>query len=304
MIKNPPLVSVIMNCYNGGEYLYEAINSIYNQSYKNWEIVFWDNASTDNSAEIARSYDNRVRYFLAEDTTLLGEARNLALQKASGKYVAFLDCDDLYLSDKLERQVQLMELSSYAMCYGSVITIDKKGLEIRRNTVKNHSGYIFGQLLKHYEINMQSVLVRRSVLIKDRFNFITHLRYCPDYNLFMLISSKYKVGVLPDYLAQYRVLKNSLSSKMIDVASSEIRFTLDEITRKNPEFKKKYSLELMQAYAKAKYYDVIACIFKGDRYSAIIKLKPILLVRYEYPIIFLLLLIQIPLKLILRILNR
>jgi len=304
MIKNPPLVSVIMNCYNGGEFLYEAINSIYNQSYQNWEIVFWDNASTDNSAEITRSYDNRLRYFLAEDTTLLGEARNLALQKASGKYVAFLDCDDLYLSGKLEKQVQLMELSDYAMCYGSVVTIDKKGLEIRRNPVKHHSGYILKQLLEHYEINMQSVLVRRSVLTKDGFSFTTHLQYSPDYNLFMLISSKYKVGVLADYLAQYRILKNSLSSKTIDFASSEAKFTLDEITRKNPELKKKYPLELMKAYAKAEYYDVVASIFKGDRYNAIIKLKPILLVRYEYSIIFLLLLMQIPLKLILRILNR
>ena len=95
-----PLVSVIMNCYNGDRFLRQAIDSVYCQTYDNWEIIFWDNASTDSSAKIARSYDDKIRYFLATKNTPLGEARNLALNKASGKYVAFLDCDDLYFPNK------------------------------------------------------------------------------------------------------------------------------------------------------------------------------------------------------------
>jgi len=177
-------------------------------------------------------------------------------------------------------------------------------LQIRRNPVKNQSGDIFRQLLIHYEINMQSVLIRRSILINDRLNFTTHLKYSPDYNLFMLISSKHKVGVLPDFLAQYRISQNSLSSKMQDIVSSELKFTLDEITKKNPELKKKYPLEFNQAYAKVEYYDAVTFLFKGDRYSAIKKIKTILLIRFEYFIIYLLLQMHMPLKLILRILNR
>ena len=68
-MNNQPLVSVIMNCYNGQKYLKEAIDSIYKQTYKNWEIIFWDNFSKDASAKIAKSYDYRVKYFLPAETT-------------------------------------------------------------------------------------------------------------------------------------------------------------------------------------------------------------------------------------------
>ena len=97
-----PLVSIIINCYNGEKYLREAIDSIYSQTYVNWEIIFWDNCSTDRSAEIAKSFDHRLRYYCTVDTTPLGAARNLAIKKTKGKYIAFLDCDDLYLPEKLE----------------------------------------------------------------------------------------------------------------------------------------------------------------------------------------------------------
>ena len=62
-MNNQPLVTIIMNCYNGEKYLKEAIDSVYNQTYDNWEIIFWDNASTDKSAEIAKSYNSKIRYF-------------------------------------------------------------------------------------------------------------------------------------------------------------------------------------------------------------------------------------------------
>nr|MCH9813328.1 glycosyltransferase [Campylobacterota bacterium] len=79
MHVNQPLVSVVINCYNSDTYLKEAIESVFNQTYQNWEIIFWDNQSTDRSAEIIKSYnDNRIKYFYAPVHTPLGEARNLA----------------------------------------------------------------------------------------------------------------------------------------------------------------------------------------------------------------------------------
>ena len=83
-------VSIIMNCYNGEEYLREAINSVIAQTYENWELIFWDNRSTDNSAQIFQEFkDIRFRYFLAPSHTLLYEARSMAMQKVSGEYIAF-----------------------------------------------------------------------------------------------------------------------------------------------------------------------------------------------------------------------
>jgi glycosyltransferase involved in cell wall biosynthesis len=130
------LVSIIMNCYNSDRFLREAIESVYKQTYPNWEIIFWDNASTDDSANIAKSYDDRIKYHLAPETTPLGEARNLALKKASGEYIAFLDCDDVYMADKLEQQVGLMQSKGYVMCYGSVAIIDENGKLIKKDIVK------------------------------------------------------------------------------------------------------------------------------------------------------------------------
>ena len=103
MIK--PLVSIIVNCYNGEKYLQGAINSIYAQSYQNWEIIFWDNNSNDSSAEIALSCDKKLRYYKSQSTTPLGKARTQAVSKAKGEYLAFLDCDDLWHEKKLEKQV-------------------------------------------------------------------------------------------------------------------------------------------------------------------------------------------------------
>lgn len=106
-IKNDPLVSVIMNCLNGEKYLREALDSVLNQSYQNFEIIFWDNLSTDSSKKIFHEYkDKRFKYFLGEKYSKLYEARNYAISKSSGEYIAFLDVDDLWGVDKLKRQIE------------------------------------------------------------------------------------------------------------------------------------------------------------------------------------------------------
>ena len=111
------LVSVIINCFNGEKYLREAIDSVYAQTYEDWEIIFWDNHSSDCSAEIAKSYDHKLKYFLAKEHTSLGEARNLALQEANGDYVAFLDSDDKYLPDKIKVQLAAMQESGLILSF-------------------------------------------------------------------------------------------------------------------------------------------------------------------------------------------
>ena len=108
----PPNISVIMNCFNGEKYLREAIDSIYAQTYPNWEIIFWDNASSDNSSRIANSYDKKLKYYRSDKNTRLGEARVNALEKALGDYVAFLDVDDIFLPFMLEEQLNTFNNST------------------------------------------------------------------------------------------------------------------------------------------------------------------------------------------------
>ena len=104
--EKKPLISIIMNCYNGEEYLYHAVKSVISQTYKNWELIFWDNQSSDNSLKILRKFkDKRIKYFYAKKHTVLYEARNLAIKKSKGKFIAFLDVDDFWSKNKLESQI-------------------------------------------------------------------------------------------------------------------------------------------------------------------------------------------------------
>lgn len=233
MRDNSPLVSIVMNCYNGEHFLREAIDSIYAQSYTNWEIIFWDNGSSDDSAKIAKSYDARLKYFFASNTTPLGEARNLALKKVSGEYIAFLDCDDRYLPDKLFMQVEKMKSGQYAMCYGGVIVINESGHEIRRDNILDMEGKFFDQLLLRYNINMQTVMIRRSILLGADLSFNPTLKFSPDYDLFMRIAIDNAICSVSNYLVEYRKVKDSLTTKLVDRIPVEMEYTLSELYKIN-----------------------------------------------------------------------
>ena len=89
---NKPLISIIMSCYNGEKFIERAVSSILKQTYQNWELIFWDNQSEDNSKAIVHEYnDFRIKYFYAPEHTLLSKARNYAIDNANGEYLAFLD---------------------------------------------------------------------------------------------------------------------------------------------------------------------------------------------------------------------
>ncbi|SVD67945.1 uncharacterized protein METZ01_LOCUS420799, partial [marine metagenome] len=103
-LTTTPLVSVIVNCLNGERYLKKSLDSIYKQTYENFEIIFWNNGSTDRSKLIASEYEYKIRLYSTEETVPLGMARNRAIRKAKGSYIAFLDVDDWWTPRKLEKQ--------------------------------------------------------------------------------------------------------------------------------------------------------------------------------------------------------
>ena len=213
---NQPLVSIIMNCFNGEKYLEEAIQSVYNQNYSNFEIIFWDNNSTDNSKNIALGFDNRVKYYSNDSTTNLGFARNQALKKANGKYISFLDTDDTYAKNKINLQIELMSKRELMMSYGGVRFFrDNKTIWVR-NT-KNATGFLLNNLLKEYDIHMNTVMLNSQLLTNDCYQFNPNLKYSPDFNLFMKIALRYKIGVIKSVIGNSRVHDKSLTIGMPDI---------------------------------------------------------------------------------------
>lgn len=232
-------VSILMNAYNAQKYLKEAIDSIYAQTFKDWEIIFIDNCSTDNTKEIARSYDEKLKYYSTDKNISLGAARNFGLQFVTGEYLAFLDTDDIWMPEKLEKQLDIIN-DDIAFVYSPVIQINSSG-NILRDT-KINKKYNFDTMLERYDINMQSVLLNLK-LVKFKFN--ENLFYCPDYELFMNIAAqqlKYTAIDIP--LVKYRVHENSLSSKTVNIQMKEILLVLQNIQEAYPFLKNKNNFDI------------------------------------------------------------
>ena len=125
------LVSIVMPSFNMASYIAESIRSVLNQTYTNWELIIVDDCSTDNTAEIVSSFnDSRIRYFKNEKNSGAAISRNLAFREARGEYVAFLDSDDLWREDKLEKQIHFMESNNYSFTYTNYERIDDNGNRI------------------------------------------------------------------------------------------------------------------------------------------------------------------------------
>lgn len=123
------LVSVIMPSYNTGKYIAESIESVLNQTYQNWELIIVDDCSTDNTVSGVKPYLTEKRVHFLENSQNSGAAitRNRALREAKGKWVAFLDSDDLWMPDKLEKQIDFMERNGYSFSYTNYSEIDENG---------------------------------------------------------------------------------------------------------------------------------------------------------------------------------
>jgi len=224
---NDPLVSIIMNCYNGSEFLKKAIDSVYAQTYQNWEIIFWDNVSIDNSAEIAQSYDDRLKYFLAEKFTTLGEARELSIRRASGEFVAFLDCDDYWYKNKLRLQIPLFQDLNVGLVYSNYWIKNKERKKIFSKT-KLPSGYILNNLLDSYSIGFLTVVFRKSAIGNKGSFFNVRYNIIHDFDLIIRTSINCKFACIQSPLACYRYHGNNETVKRISQYIQELEFWISE----------------------------------------------------------------------------
>jgi len=223
--KDLPFVSIIMNCYNSSTFLKEAIISVINQTYINFELIFWDNISTDSSAEIFKSFsDNRLKYYLSDIHTTLGEARNLAVKKVNYEWMCFLDCDDIWLPEKLEKQISIIinnkDDFKLGLIYGPTNIILNDNRRVRHITKENFpEGDIFNELLKENFIPLLTALMRTKYF-HECGGIDNNLKQAEDYDLFLKITKISKSKIINEPLTLYRQHGQNISIKQ-----SELNFT-------------------------------------------------------------------------------
>lgn len=271
-----PFVSVIMNCLNGESYLREAIDSVFAQTYDNWEIIFFDNASTDSSEAIARSYAEKLHYFRSEQTVPLGAARNAAINYASGDLIGFLDTDDCWLPDKLAWQVAVFNESPqvdfvYSNYYTLQASTGRTALGLLR---PQPEGDVFRAFLRHYPVNLQTVLVRSSALHGLNELLDPSLEVSEEYDLFMRLLYISRASYLKQPTAIYRIHSQMSSIRNIDKYPVENSYILGKLRAMAPDFDKRYPSEIAHLEAKIGYWQAVACMHKGNAECARKSLKP------------------------------
>jgi teichuronic acid biosynthesis glycosyltransferase TuaG len=213
----PPrdLISIITPCYNSSEFISFAIESVLAQTYQTWEMIIVDDHSTDNSIQIINNYiqnDGRIKLIELKDRNGPAMARNMAIAAAAGRYIAFLDSDDIWLPEKLEKQESFMRDNDIALCYSSYYTIDQTNNDIGLFITKEIITY--NEFLKNHCIGNLTAIYDSSEIGKRYLEKIGHGQ--EDYVLWLHILKEVGAarGIL-EPLAKYRLVDNSYSSNKL-----------------------------------------------------------------------------------------
>jgi len=275
-MNDNPLVSIIMNCYNGEKYLSEALKSIINQTYKNWELIFWDNQSTDKSAEIFKSFnDLRFNYYYAHSHTLLYEARNLALKKAKGEFVAILDVDDWWLPQKLEMQIPLFRNNEVGLVYGNLWVYEEKNKKKKIFSKKRlPTGMVIDSILSDYKIGLGTIIIRKSHLESLDYAFDNKLHIIGDFDLSIRLALKNKFECVQKPVSYFRIhdTNESYLKKNREIPELEVLYKKME---KDPILSSQNRLKKIRL--KILYLEIMKTIFEGKSLKGFV-----LLIKYPF----------------------
>jgi glycosyltransferase involved in cell wall biosynthesis len=258
-----PLISVIINCYNGEKYLKQAIQSVISQTYKNWEIIFWDNQSNDNTSKIVQDFKNsKIYYHYSEKFTNLYTARNLAVKKAKGDFITFLDVDDWWDENKLEMQINVFNyIENIDIVYTNYFFINGDKSKIVYGK-KSPSGKIFKNLLKDNFIGVSTLMIKSDVFNKIKFENNFHI--IGDYDFTLKAAEFYNFYYIYKPLLFYRWHGNNESIKKEKLKIEELRILYKNLVNQN--LKTKFIKELNIFFKKINYYECLFLIKENKFY--------------------------------------
>lgn len=229
-------VSIIIPAYNSAEYIKQAVDSALGQTYKNVEIVVVDDGSTDNTAGVLAPYikENNIKYIHQENEGA-GMARNKGINNSSGEIVAFLDADDIWMPDKLEKQIPLLSNPDIGVVYSDIEIFGDSFVALRHSEIA--SGFYRGNILKHLIkgnfIPTSSVVMRRSIFgIIDGFADNSRFYTVEDYEFWLRVATITKFDYVSDSLVKYRVHKDQLSGSRVKTHASLARLYKSLLVRR------------------------------------------------------------------------
>ncbi|HIF9294997.1 TPA: glycosyltransferase family 2 protein [Photobacterium damselae] len=206
---NNEMVSIITPSYKSKVFIKNTINSVYNQHYSNFEMIIVDDCSPDGSAEYIESIlpDERFKLIKLKENIGAANARNVAIEKAQGRYIAFLDSDDLWYPEKLEKQIKFMQENNVAFSYTSYELIDESGIKLDKK-IKSISNINFNDYMKNTIIGCLTVMIDRD---KVKPFLMPNLRSSHDMALWgdIMKNNDIKAYGISDVLSSYRLVSTS-----------------------------------------------------------------------------------------------
>ncbi|HGS4462854.1 TPA: glycosyltransferase family 2 protein [Vibrio metschnikovii] len=210
-------ISVITPSFNSCDFIGNTIESVINQTLVSWEMIIVDDCSTDNSVSVTKSYiekDPRIKLIQLKENSGAAVARNTAIEAAQGRYIAFLDSDDLWLPDKLEKQLAFMQQNDIAFSFSAYHKIDEEGVNIGKVDVPDKITY--HQLLKCCVIGCLTAMYDTEKIGKV---YMPLIRKRQDFGLWLRILKKCDMAYgIDQSLAKYRVRNGSISSNKLKAA--------------------------------------------------------------------------------------
>tara|TARA_Y100000590_G_scaffold175838_1_gene200921 strand:- start:3503 stop:4279 length:777 start_codon:yes stop_codon:yes gene_type:complete len=216
-IKEEILVDVILPNYNKSTFLKEAIDSVVNQSFRKFHLYIIDDNSTDNSIRIINNYSKLENITIIKLNKNMGPSfcRNYGMRVSKSKYISFIDSDDTWMKEKLEKQIYFMEKENLSFTYTDYIPFfEKEGKKQFKKRTSLKDSFNFDTFTKNSSINTTTMVIRRSILKNIRFR---NIKLCEDYLFKCNLLKKNKTAKkLNENTAFYRILEKSRSSKRIE----------------------------------------------------------------------------------------
>lgn len=239
------LVSIIIPAYNAAPFISETIQSVQNQSYQHWELIIVDDGSKDDTQAVVQPFyeDSRINYFRKENAGV-SIARNTGFEKSSGTYLAFLDADDVWRENRLEKMLKRFgEDEDLGLVHSYVQEIDQDS-HLLETIHKGKEGYILDSLLLWDGCNIpapSSILVKREV-VDNIGGFSPELSTAADQEFFFRVASQYKIGMVKEVLGLYRMHDKNMHKNIQHMEEDHVRAYLlanQHQLFKSPSFKKK-----------------------------------------------------------------